>query len=86
MAMDLASGKTREIAPRWDASADGITLSADGKWIYTTAQELGRHPLFRVSLANGEVERVVEGRQRVELRPSPGRRWRSRATRCRAAT
>ncbi|HEY1069991.1 MAG TPA: S9 family peptidase [Thermomonas sp.] len=60
MAMDLASGKAKEIAPRWDASADGITLSADGKWIYTTAQELGQHPLFRVSLANGEVEGVVK--------------------------
>ena len=60
MAMNLASGKTREIASKWDASADGITLSADGKWIYTTAQELGRHPLFRVSLANGEVESVVK--------------------------
>ncbi len=60
MAMDLASGKAREIAPRWDASPDGITLSADGKWLYTTAQELGRHPLFRVSLANGEVESVVK--------------------------
>ena len=60
MAMDLASGTAKEIAPRWDASADGITLSADGKWLYTTAQELGRHPLFRVSLANGEVESVVK--------------------------
>ena len=60
MAMDLSTGKAREIAPRWDASADGITLSADGKWLYTTAQELGRHPLFRVSLANGEVESVVK--------------------------
>ncbi len=60
MAMDLASGKSKEIAPRWDASADGITLSADGKWIYTTAQELGQHPLFRVSLSNGEVESVVK--------------------------
>ena len=60
LAMDLATGRTREIAPRWDASADGITLSADGKWLYTTAQELGRHPLFRVSLANGEVETVVK--------------------------
>jgi len=60
MAMDLGSGASKEIAPRWDASADGITLSADGQWIYTTAQELGRHPLFRVSLANGEVESVVK--------------------------
>ncbi|MCC7248031.1 MAG: S9 family peptidase, partial [Lysobacter sp.] len=60
MAMDLASGATREIASKWDASADGITLSADGGTIYTTAQELGRHPLFAVSVANGEVASVVK--------------------------
>ncbi|GAB2497773.1 S9 family peptidase [Pseudoxanthomonas sangjuensis] len=59
MAMDLASGQTKEIAPRWDASADGIALSADGSRIYTTAQELGRHPLFAVRLDNGEVEPVA---------------------------
>ena len=58
MAMDLASGKAREIAPRWDASANGITLSADGKSIYTTAQELGQDPLFAVSIGNGEVRNV----------------------------
>lgn len=58
LAMDLASGKTREIASKWDASADGITLSADGQSIYTTAQELGRHPLFSVSLKNGEVTSI----------------------------
>ncbi len=57
-AMDLATGKTREIASKWDASADGITLSPDGKSIYTTAQELGRHPLFSVSLQNGEVTSI----------------------------
>jgi dipeptidyl aminopeptidase/acylaminoacyl peptidase len=60
MAMDLASGKTREIASKWDASADGITLSADGKSIYTTAQELGRHPLFSLSLENGEVTSIFK--------------------------
>jgi len=59
MAMDLASGKAREIAPRWDASADTIVLSADGKTLYTQAQELGQHPLFAVSLDNGEVSQVV---------------------------
>lgn len=60
MAMDPVSGKTREIAPKWDASADGIRLSADGKSIYTTAQALGRHPLFSVSLQNGEVTPIFK--------------------------
>lgn len=61
MAMDLASGTTREIAPKWDRSADGITLSADGKKIYTTAQELGNHPLFEVTIEDGSVSQVVGG-------------------------
>ena len=60
MAMELAGGAPREIAPRWDASADGITLSADGSKIYTTAQELGQHPLFAVSVTNGEVTSVAK--------------------------
>ncbi|RZA22233.1 MAG: S9 family peptidase [Lysobacteraceae bacterium] len=59
MAMDLASGKTREIAPGWDSSADGITLSADGKSIYTTAQDMGQHPLFSVDIASGKATRIV---------------------------
>ena len=59
MAMDLASGKVREIAPQWDSSADGITLSADGKTIYTTAQDMGEHPLFAVNIANGTASKVV---------------------------
>ena len=60
MAMDLATGSSREIAPKWDASPDGITLSADGKSIYTTAQELGRHPLFAVSIDSGEVTSIFK--------------------------
>ena len=59
MALDLASGKAREIAARWDRSADGITLSADGKTIYTTAQDMGEHPLFAVKVADGAVSKVV---------------------------
>jgi dipeptidyl aminopeptidase/acylaminoacyl peptidase len=58
MAMDLVSGQARELAPRWDASANGITLSEDGKRIYTTAQELGQDPLFAVSIGNGEVSNM----------------------------
>lgn len=59
MAMDLATKQVREIAPTWDRSADGIALSQDGKTIYTTAQDIGQHPLFAVDAANGEVKKIV---------------------------
>ena len=57
--MDLATGARREIAPNWDRSADGITLSGDGKTIYTTAQDLGEHPLFAVDIASGGVTKLI---------------------------
>ena len=59
MAMDLGTGGAREIAPTWDRSADGITLSADGKTIYTTAQDLGEHPLFAVDIASGAATKLI---------------------------
>jgi dipeptidyl aminopeptidase/acylaminoacyl peptidase len=59
MAMDASTGATRELAPRWDRTADNIRLSADGKRLYTTALELGQHPLFAVDLASGEATRIA---------------------------
>jgi dipeptidyl aminopeptidase/acylaminoacyl peptidase len=59
MAMDLASGVTREIDPQWDRSADGIVLSTDGKTIYTTAQDMGQHPLFAVDIASGAASKAI---------------------------
>ncbi|MCL7713416.1 alpha/beta hydrolase family protein [Stenotrophomonas mori] len=59
MALDLASGQAREIAPQWDRSADGIVLSADGATLYTTAQDMGEHPLFAVDIAAGTVDKLV---------------------------
>lgn len=59
MAMDLASKQVREIAPSWDRSADGIVVSKDGATIYTTAQDVGQHPLFAVDVASGTVKPVV---------------------------
>jgi dipeptidyl aminopeptidase/acylaminoacyl peptidase len=59
MSLPLDGGTPREIAPAWDRSADGIILSADGGVLYTTAQDLGEHPLFQVDIASGKVEKVV---------------------------
>jgi len=67
MAMDLATGKTREIAPKWDRSADGLQVSADGKTLYVPAQELGQHPLFEVDIATGGVSQMVGGNTVAEF-------------------
>ncbi|NYF35898.1 S9 family peptidase [Stenotrophomonas sp. JAI102] len=61
MAMDVATGKTREIAPKWDRSAGEIVLSGDGALIYTSADDMGEHRLFGVDIATGEAEVVVDG-------------------------
>ncbi len=58
-ALDLATGSVRDVAPKWDASAGGITLSSDGKRIYTTSGELGRHPLFAVDVKTGSVSAIA---------------------------
>lgn len=59
MAMDLASGATREIAPDWDRSPSSLEPAADGRSLYVAAQSVGEYPLFRIDLATGEVTELV---------------------------
>ena len=58
MALDLISGERREVAPKWDRSAGALAISADGRTLYTTADDAGQHPLFAVRVDNGEVTRL----------------------------
>lgn len=59
MAMDLASGAKREIDPQWDRSPGNLLLSADGKTLYTTADDDGNHPLFAVDVGSGMVTKLL---------------------------
>ncbi|MCB1555334.1 MAG: S9 family peptidase [Xanthomonadales bacterium] len=61
MRLDLQTEAVSEVAPGWDRSADGITLSADGKTIYTLADDLGEHRLFAIDVEHGLARRVVSG-------------------------
>ncbi len=58
MEKNLATGATREIAPGWDHSAGGITLSADGKRIYTATDDVGNHPIHVIEIATGKARRI----------------------------
>ncbi|HZP67822.1 MAG TPA: S9 family peptidase [Rudaea sp.] len=59
MALDLATGKTREIDPGWDRSPGGLQLSKNGKVLYATADDEGDHPLFAIDVADGKVKRLT---------------------------
>jgi dipeptidyl aminopeptidase/acylaminoacyl peptidase len=58
MALDLASGKSHEIDPKWDRSAGQMQLSNDGRTLYTTADDNGDHALFAVDVATGKATRL----------------------------
>jgi dipeptidyl aminopeptidase/acylaminoacyl peptidase len=58
--MDLASGKKREVAPDWDRSAGAMKISADGKTLYTNADDLGQNRLFAIEVATGKVKALTD--------------------------
>ncbi len=57
-ALNIADGSSREIAADWDRSTGPLTLSADGKTLYGTADDNGQHPLFAIDIASGKVRNV----------------------------
>jgi dipeptidyl aminopeptidase/acylaminoacyl peptidase len=59
MAMDLATGSKKEINAAWDRSADSLNLSADGKTLYTVADDIGTHGIFAIDTNTGAVRKVL---------------------------
>jgi dipeptidyl aminopeptidase/acylaminoacyl peptidase len=55
---DLQTGAEREVAPGWDRSPGGLTLSADGRTLYTATNDLGHHPVFAIRVQDGRVTRL----------------------------
>ncbi len=58
MLRDLANGETRKLTDAWDRSVASIAWAPDGKALYVTAQDVLDHPVFRVDVASGKVERL----------------------------
>ncbi len=57
--LTLASGVVREVAPGWDRSPDGLTLSDDGRTLYVPVDDLGEHPLYAVDVRTGAAKRLT---------------------------
>ncbi|MEM1091838.1 MAG: S9 family peptidase [Pseudomonadota bacterium] len=54
MVRDLASGKTRELAPGWDRSPSSLTFAADGQSLLANATDVGNKTLWRIDLSGGD--------------------------------
>jgi acylaminoacyl-peptidase len=59
MLLDLRTGRTREVAPRFDVSLSRIGWSADGRRLLAAGEERGQAPLFEIDPANGAVARLT---------------------------
>jgi dipeptidyl aminopeptidase/acylaminoacyl peptidase len=51
--LDLATGQSRSLTPKWDRSADAFVWAPDGKKLYFTAQEAGVEPVWALDVAGG---------------------------------
>ncbi len=57
---DLGSGEKRVLTEGWDRSVRELLWAADGRSLYVNAGEHARVKIFKVSLADGGVEPLVE--------------------------
>jgi dipeptidyl aminopeptidase/acylaminoacyl peptidase len=53
-------GQERVLTETWDYSAGGILWSADGKTIYTHADNVGQHSIFAIDVATSKTRTVVK--------------------------
>jgi dipeptidyl aminopeptidase/acylaminoacyl peptidase len=53
-------GTDRVLTETWDYSAGGILWSADGKTIYTHADNVGQHSIFAIEVAMNKARTVVK--------------------------
>jgi dipeptidyl aminopeptidase/acylaminoacyl peptidase len=58
LVQDRQSGKTRDLTEKFDRSVGSFTWSSNSAMIYFSAEDHGRHPIYRVSLASQTAEVV----------------------------
>jgi dipeptidyl aminopeptidase/acylaminoacyl peptidase len=71
--IERASGARRVLTEGWDRSASEVVFSSDGRTIWTSADHLGHHALFGVSVEDGQVGTIAaEGHN---TSPCPAGKW-----------
>jgi len=59
MVYNRSTGVTTELTRGFDLQVDEHLVSPDSEYVYFTAGERGRHPIYRVPLSGGSVQKIV---------------------------
>jgi acylaminoacyl-peptidase len=68
---ELSTGRVRALATTWDRSVEQLAWSADGRSLFVTADDLGRHRLFRIDVKTGSVMPLSAGGHIDAFRETP---------------
>ena len=71
MLYDRITGSARSLTANFDSHAGPFIWSPDGSTLYFEAEENARVPLFRVSVAGGDVTKVFAGNSNSDVRITP---------------
>lgn len=59
MAYDRVSGVSKELLKGFDEQVDDVAVSPDGAFVYFTAGQRGKSPIFRVPMSGGPAQKIV---------------------------
>jgi dipeptidyl aminopeptidase/acylaminoacyl peptidase len=71
MAYNRATGTSVELTKGFDQQVDEMVVSPDGKFIYFTAAERGKSPIFRIPFGGGVPQKIVGNVFATNLRVTP---------------
>ncbi|MDB5962416.1 MAG: peptidase, partial [Massilia sp.] len=58
--LDVATGKKRTLADKWDRSVSDFRWAPDGKTLLANADDVGQHRLFSIDAASGKVTALTD--------------------------
>ena len=72
MLLDLRTGRSREVAPGFDASLTRIDWAPDGRSLLAAGEERGNAPLYSIDIASGRHSRLTSEGQVSDFDSVPG--------------
>ena len=71
MAYNRATGVSTEITKGFDQQVDDVALSPDGNFVYFTAGQRGKAPIFRVPFGSGVPQKMIADVSATNLKITP---------------